>query len=334
MTTHISPNIRFVQHTSEVLRGNPLGDRHVRGFPIWVPPDHESSPDKRYPVIFGLAGFTGRGVNYLNRRFLFPAHDELLDGLATDGMPGVIYVMPDCLTRLGGSQYVNSSAVGQYEDYIVRELVPFIDETFRTTGRHAVMGGSSGGIGAFTLAAKHPDVFEAFADHSGDSAFDSCYLHDIPRFVQAMERYNYSVEEFVRQIPDIQPRDDSFDVILNFVAMSACYAPNPDEPLGFELPFDPYSGALRADVWAKFLQHDPVQMVEPYQDNLRRLRLAFIDCGKKDQFHLFLGARQLHQKLDAFGITHVFDEYDSDHFLLRREQKRKTIPMLVEALSF
>ena len=81
MTTHISPNIRFVQHTSEVLRGNPLGDRHVRDFPIWVPPDHDSSRDKRYPVIFGLTGFTGRGVNYLNRRFMFPAHDELLDEL-------------------------------------------------------------------------------------------------------------------------------------------------------------------------------------------------------------------------------------------------------------
>jgi enterochelin esterase family protein len=333
MTTHISPNVRFVQHTSEVLRGNPLRDRHARDFPIWLPPDYDSSPNKRYPVIFGLAGFTGRGVNYLNRRFMFPAHDELLDELAAGGTPGVIYVMPDCLTRLGGSQYVNSSAVGRYDDYIVRELVPFIDETFRTTGRHAVMGGSSGGIGAFTLAAKHPDVFQAFADHSGDSAFDSCYLNDIPRFVQAMERYNYSVEEFVRQIPDIQPKDDSFDIILNLVAMSACYAPNPDAPLGFELPFDPYSGALRPDVWAKFRQHDPVQMVEPYQDNLRRLRLAFIDCGKKDQFHLFLGARQLHQKLDAFVITHVFEEYDSDHFLLRREQKRKTIPMLVETLS-
>ena len=102
MTTHISPNIRFVQHTSEVLRGNPLGDRHVRDFPIWVPPDYDSSPDKRYPVIFGLTGFTGRGVNYLNRRFMFPAHDELLDELFAGGMPGVIYVMPDCLTRLEG----------------------------------------------------------------------------------------------------------------------------------------------------------------------------------------------------------------------------------------
>lgn len=327
-----SKNITFVEHESEVLKGNPLGDPHVRKFPVYLPPDYESSGDKRYPVIFGLVGFTGSGLNYLNKRFLFPSWDEMLDQLHAGGMPGVIYVMPDCLTRIGGSQYVNSSAVGNYDDYIIQELVPFIDETFRTTGRCAVMGGSSGGIGSFTLAAKHPAVFEAFADHSGDSGFESCYLNDIPKFVQSIEKYGYSVEEFLRQMHDIQPKDDAFDTILNLVAMSACYAPNPGAPLGFDLPFDPYSGALRPEVWAKFQEHDPVRMVEPYQDNLRRLRLRYIDCGKKDQFHLFLGARQLHQKLDEFGIDHIYDEYESDHFLLRREQKRKTIPMLVETL--
>jgi S-formylglutathione hydrolase FrmB len=328
-----SKNIVHVEHESEVLKGNPLGDPHVRRFPVYLPPDYDSSPDKRYPVIFGLAGFTGNGYSYLNRRFMFPSLDELLDELMHEaGMPGVIYVMPDCMTRLGGSQYVNSSAVGNYDDYIVQELVPFIDETYRTTGRHAVMGGSSGGIGAFTLAAKHPDVFEALADHSGDSGFESCYLGDIPKFVQSMEKYDYDIEAFVRQIPDIQPKDDAFNTILNLVAMSACYAPDPDAPLGFDLPFDPYSGALRPDVWAKFQQHDPVRMVGPYAENLGRLRLIYIDCGKKDQFHLYLGARQLHRALEDAGIDHIFDEYDSDHFLLRKEQKRKTIPMLVETL--
>lgn len=327
-----SKHIVFPEHESDILKGNPLGDPHVRRFPVYLPPDYESSGEKRYPVIFGLAGFTGNGYSYLNRRFMFPALDEILDDLHAGGMPGVIYVMPDCITRLGGSQYVNSSAVGNYDDYIVRELVPFIDETYRATGRHAVMGGSSGGIGAFSLAAKHPDVFEAFADHSGDSGFDSCYLNDVPKFVQAMEKYDHSVEEFVRQIPEIMPKDDSFNTILNLVAMSACYAPNPDSPLGFDLPFDPYTGEMRPDVWERFVQHDPVRMVEPLQDNLRRLCLLYLDCGKKDQFHLYLGARQLHQKLEEHGIDHIYEEYDSDHFLLRKEQKRKTIAMLVDLL--
>jgi enterochelin esterase family protein len=333
MTTHVSENIRFIEHESEVLKGNPLGDPNRRRFPVYLPPDYESSPDKRYPVIFGLTGFTGSGVSYLNRRFLFPAQDEILDDLILNrGMPGVIYVFPDCITALGGSQYVNSSAVGRYEDYIVDELVPFIDATFRTTGRRGCIGGSSGGIGSFWLAARHPDVFQAFADHSGDSAFEYCYLGDVPAFVQAIAKHNYDVEEFVRRIPEIQPKDDGFNVILNMVAMAACYSPNPDVPLGFELPFDLYSGEVKPEIWEKWRQFDPVNLVEPLQDNLRRLRLIFIDCGTKDQFRLFLGSRQVHRKLAQCDIDHVYEEYDSDHFLLRREQERKSIPMVVKAL--
>jgi enterochelin esterase family protein len=332
--THISENIRFLKHESEVLKGNRLGDPHVRHFPVYVPPDYDSSPDKRYPVIFGLTGFTGSGVSYLNKRFLFPSLDEMLDTLILEeDMPGLIYVLPDCLTSLGGSQYVNSSATGRYEDYIVQELAPFIDATFRTSGMRGCIGGSSGGIGSFWLAARHPDVFQAFADHSGDSAFEYCYLCDVPAFVQAMEKYDYDIAEFIRRIPEIQPKDDAFNEILNLVAMSACYSPNPEAPLGFELPFDPNTGELRPEVWEKWRAFDPVNLVEPLRDNLRRLRLIFIDCGTKDQFRLFLGARQLHRNLEKARIEHVYEEYDSDHFLLRREQERKSIPMIVRALT-
>lgn len=326
--------IVYVEHHSKILQSNPLNDPHVRRFPVYLPPGYESTSDKRYPVIFGLTGFMGTGAMYLNKKFLSPSFDELLDQLIIErGMPGVIYVMPDCMTYYGGSQYVNSSAVGNYEDYIVQELVPFIDEKFKTTKRRGCVGGSSGGIGSFSLAVKHPNVFQAFANHCGDSAFEYCYLSDVPKFSQAMERYDYNLESFVKVIPTIQPHDHHFMTLLNLTAMAACYSPNPSvKPLGFELPFDPYSGTLREEVWSKWLQFDPVRMVEPYLNNLRQLKFAFIDCGKRDQFHLYLGSRQLHQKLKSFGINHVYEEYDSDHGLLRREQKKKSIPMVVNAL--
>jgi enterochelin esterase family protein len=322
-------------HESDVLKGNPLSDPHVRQFPVYLPPGYEDEPERRYPVIFGLMGFTGGGMMALNRRFLSnPGMDSDLDDLILEkGMPGVIYVFVDCVTSLGGSQYVNSSAVGRYQDYIVQELVPFIDSNFRTNGLRGCIGGSSGGIGSFTLAALYPDVFHGFADHSGDSAFEICYLNDIPHVVQAMAKYDYDVASFVKQIPDIEPRDDDFQVLLNMVAMSACYSPNPDaKPLGFELPFDVRTGRLLPEVWAKWLPHDPVRMVARYADNLRKLRYRFVDCGTRDQFHLFTGARQLHEELDAHGIEHIYEEYDSDHFLLRRRQELKTIPQMVAAL--
>jgi enterochelin esterase family protein len=223
--------------------------------------------------------------------------------------------------------------VGRYQDYIVQELVPYIDSQFRTNGLRGCIGGSSGGIGSFTLAALYPDVFHAFADHSGDSAFDYCIRNDIPQVVQALAKYDYDVGSFIKQIPDIQPKDEQFNVLLNMVAMSACYAPNPDAPLGFELPFDVRTGTLFPEIWAKFLPHDPVNMVEPYADNLRKLRYRFVDCGTRDQFHLYLGSRQLHEQLEAHGIDHIYEEYDSDHFLLRRQQELKTIPQMAAALQ-
>lgn len=325
--------IVYVEHESEVLKGNPLGDPYVRRFPVYLPPGYHDEPERRYPVIFGLAGFTGRGENALYKRFLFQPLDEVLDELIGKGVPPVVYALPDCVTAYGGSQYVNSSAVGDYEDYVVRELVPFIDERFRTTGQRACIGGSSGGIGSFWLAARHPEVFQAFSDQSGDSAFEYCYLGDVPKFVQSIAKYDYDVEKFVRAIPEVQPKDDAFDNMLNMVAMSACYAPNPEAPLGFELPFDLYSGELRPQVWAKFREFDPVNAAERYAANLRRLKVLWVDCGTKDQFHLYLGARQLHRKLEALGIEHVYEEYDSDHFLLRRSQEKKAIEMIARALG-
>jgi enterochelin esterase family protein len=334
MLRPVSSNIVYITHESEVLKDNPLGDPHIRRFPVYLPPNYEDEPDRRYPVIFGLLGFTGSGVMVLNRRFLtHPGMDADLDDLIDSGMPGVIYVFVDCLTSLGGSQYVNSSAVGRYQDYIVQEIVPLIDSRFRTNGLRGCIGGSSGGIGSFTLAALYPDVFQGFADHSGDSAFEICYLGDIPKVVQAMAKYDYDVTAFVERIDDDEPKDDEFQVLLNMVAMSACYSPNPDVPLGFELPFDVRTGRLFPEVWAKWLPHDPVRMVERYADSLRKLRYRFVDCGTRDQFHLYTGARQLHEELDEHGIEHVYEEYDSDHFLLRRRQELKTIPAMVAALQ-
>lgn len=327
--------IVFIDHQSEVLKGNPLGDPSRRLLPVYLPPDYHSSPDRRYPVLWALVGFTGQGQGYLYSRYMHPDLPSVLDDLILNqGMPPIIMAFPDPLTKLGGSQYVNSTATGRYDDYIVQELVPLVDEKFRTSGMRGCFGGSSGGIGSFTMAAKHPDVFQGFADHSGDSGFESCYLNDIPAFVQNIAKYDHSVEKFVEALPTIiDTRVDGFDVLINFVGMASCYGANPSAPLGFEMPFDLYTGKVDWDRWERWRPHDPVNMVEPYADNLRSLKFRFVDCGTRDQYHLYLGSRQLHQKLDEFGIDHIYEEYDSDHFIMRRAQEKKSIPLLAKALS-
>jgi enterochelin esterase family protein len=329
----ISTNITYLTHESEVLKGNPLGDPHIRTFPAYLPPGYDDAPDKRYPVVFVLAGFTGGGLTFVNRRFSNPGYDSDLDDLIAGGMDPAIFVFPDCITKLGGSQYVNSSATGKYEDYVVSELVPLIDSRYRTNGLRGLIGGSSGGIGSFTLAAKHPDVFQAFADQSGDSAFELCYLGDIPKTVKAFAKFDGDVASFIDQVDTIEPKDDNYNTILNMVAMSACYAPNPSSPLGFDLPFDLETGALNPEAWARFEPHDPANMVHPYADNLRKLRFIYLDCGRQDQWHLYMGARRVHNALTALNIDHTYEEYDSDHFLLRRVYEMKVLPKLVAALQ-
>ena len=176
---------------SEVLRGNPAGDPHVRIVPVYLPPSYGLEPGRRYPVTFVLTGFTGRGRMLLNDNPWSPSLPERMDALIARGAcEEMILVMPDCFTRYGGSQYLNSSATGRYEDHVVAELVPHVDRTYRTlAGREhrGVMGKSSGGYGALALAMRHPDRFGGVASHSGDLYFEYCYRGDVPRFCSQVQ---------------------------------------------------------------------------------------------------------------------------------------------------
>src|ERR1700737_3309104 len=161
--------VEILKHASQALRGTPLGDPADRDVYCYVPPGYDASSE-RYPVIYFLSGFTGMGRMHFNFDPWAESIDARLDRLiSANAMPPAICVLPDCFTRLGGSQYVNSSATGRYEDYVVAELVPFVDSKLRTNpGRdhRGVTGKSSGGYGAVRLAMRAPDVFGALGSHA------------------------------------------------------------------------------------------------------------------------------------------------------------------------
>src|SRR5690606_33528099 len=154
--------VRFVKFESVALRDNPPGDPHIRELPVYLPPDYERSGEK-YPVVFCLTGFTGRGKMLLNDSAFTPNLAERMDRLIAAGLIiPMIAVMPDCFTYYGGSQYINSTATGNYEEYLTEEIVPFIDANFRTAADRAsgaVMGISSGGYGDLIMGLRHADVF-------------------------------------------------------------------------------------------------------------------------------------------------------------------------------
>ena len=303
--------------TSEVLKGNALNDAHERRVPIYLPPDYEHG-DTRYPVVYFLAGFSGGGIHLLGESLWGETLPQRVDRLVCSGaIRPLIVVMPDCITRLGGSQYLNSAATGRYADHLVDELVPFIDARYRTLAdreHRVIMGKSSGGYGATVLAMRQPQVFGMAVDHSGDKYFELCYRADIPAAVAALGRYDHSAARFLSGFP--QPpteRGRHWFTLVNMLAMASCYSPNAAAPIGFDLPFDEYTAELRRDVWARWLAHDPVELVDAHADALRALRLYVLDCGRWDEHHLQYGARIYAARLQALRIPHSYEEFDGGH---------------------
>ena len=303
--------------TSQVLKGNPLGDPHERRVPIYLPPDYERG-ERRYPVVYFLAGFSNGGVYLLGESLWAETLPQRVDRLVRSGVVRpLIVVMPDCTTRFGGSQYINSAATGRYADHLVDELIAYVDGRYRTLAdreHRVVMGRSSGGYGASVLAMRHPDRFGLAVDHAGDKYFELCYRADIPAAVAALAAYDRSSARFLEGFPHpAAERGRHWFALVNLLAMASCYSPNPSAALGFDLPFDEYTAELRSDVWARWLAHDPVELVGAHADALRALRLYYLDCGRWDEHHLQYGARIYARRLQALGVAHTYEEFDGGH---------------------
>lgn len=320
--------------TSAVLAHNPLADPVTRRLPVILPPGYRPDSGRHYPVLYALTGYTGRGAALLNIRPWNITLAERLDRLYAAGMPHVIVVLPDCFTSFGGSQYINSSAVGRYEDYITQEIVPYIDRGYATIAAPAgrgVFGKSSGGYGALIIGMRHADMFGAIACHSGDMAFELCYQLDFPKTANALNAAG-GLEAWWRTFSE-KARKSRHDIeALMIVAMAACYSPNPDSPLGLDLPFSLDTCELRQAVWERWLAWDPIAMAERYADALRSLRLLFVDCGTRDEYHLHYGARRLTRRLQALNIAHEYEEFDDGHMDIDYRYD-VSLPKLARALS-
>jgi S-formylglutathione hydrolase FrmB len=311
----------MVRFTSKALAGNPLGDPSVRTVPVYLPPgyDDAANASRRYPSYYFLTGFTGKGTMLVNDTGFGEPLQLRLDRLIDSGkVRPLIAVMPDCFTRYGGSQYLDSTAHGRYETHLVKELVPYVDRMYRTRkdrAHRAVLGKSSGGFGAIVHGLRHPDVFGALADHSGDSAFEYCYLPDFPAVVRAVSQHG-SLDKWYAAFLRAPKKSYEWLKVMNIIAMAAAYSPNPRAPLRVDLPFDLATGEIDERVWKRWLAWDPVRMLQRearYRRAARSLKLAFVDCGRRDEFNLDLGARMLAQELGRAGARVVHEEFDDGH---------------------
>jgi enterochelin esterase family protein len=308
---HAQGSVINLEHQSDVLKNNPLDDPHIRDLFVYLPPGYDET-DAAYPAVYCLTGFTGRGKMLLNDNAFTPNLAERMDKLIAAGtVRPMIVVMPNCFTHYGGSQYINSTATGRYEDYLIEEVVPFVDENFRTINARAaraVMGKSSGGYGSLIMALRHADVFGLVCSTASDAYFEYCYPMDFPK---AFRTIKGDPKKFMREFWATEKQNKDDHAALNTIGMAACYSPNGTD---FDLPFDLETGELREEVWKRWLEHDPVRLAERYAQNLRSLKLLYLDAGTRDEFNLDIGAKILSAKLTELDVPHIHEEFDDAHF--------------------
>jgi S-formylglutathione hydrolase FrmB len=317
---------------SQILKTNILGDPTARLVDVYIPAGHDG---KGLPLLVDLVGFTGSGLSHTNWTAFRENLPERLDRLIGERiMPPVVVAFPDCFTRLGGNQYINSASMGAWEDYLLYEMLPAIERRFECggAGRRGVFGKSSGGYGAITHALRHADVWAAAACHSGDMGFELCYLSDMPAVLRALAGAENSIERWWQQVETAKKHPEGSGKVINALAMAASYDPDPAQFLGIRLPVTLDTCEVIEERWANWMRQDPVVAVESQADNLRRLKALYIDCGERDQFNLLYGARRFVRRLNELGVPHRYEEFPDNHTAVDYRMD-ESLPFLAQALS-
>jgi enterochelin esterase family protein len=301
---------------SPALRDNPLGDPSTRPLAVYTPAGYDPQGSRRYPVLYCLHGYTGDVGALIATRAWETNVVQWIDGLlAADRMPPAILAIVDGFTRLGGSQYVDSIHNGDYATYTVRDVVGFVDAHYRTIaseGGRAVFGKSSGGFGALHLCLAHPGIFAAFASHSGDTYFRYAQMPSFATCQRTLEGFD-SIGAFVEEFERRPKRPQHFYTTIEQLGYASAYSPSEGKPFALDLPWDSETGELRDDVFARWLAFDPCERVAAGRAALERLRLRYLDCGRKDEYALDVGARVFTKRVRDLGLDVRHEEFDDDH---------------------
>ncbi len=311
------------EFTSSALLNNPIGNTAMRKMQVYTPPGYHHNRDQGYPVVYLLHSlpFSEKAYTdqeewdeWIDPNGMFTTYPDFpqegfrlwIDNLILAGtIDPMIIVMPNAETLpYGFSFYSNSALNGNFEDYIVNDLVDYIDNRFNTIANRdgrAIIGNSQGGHAAFKFGMKHPDIFGVVASHAG---------------MIVIETVLSVGQDVVAENPNgfMGPDPAKFLTSAGY-AMSAAWSPNLNNPPFFvDLPFDYPSGDVIpaiADLW---YENDPFSMLDTYADNFRSLKGIYFDCGNFDELESCEGNDYMKQKLDAFGIEYTYETFDGGHF--------------------
>lgn len=298
---------------SEVLKHNPLCDPARRYNPVLAPAG--LGP---WPVVMVLAGFSSNAPFYLNAKFNEANAVQVIDQAVARGeAPEALYVFVDALTSWGGSQFINSSATGRYEDYIMTELIPAVKTQYPVSGQPAdwcITGGSSGGYGALHLGSKYPEVFGKIGAVAPDSFFEASLLPDIYQALPLWEKYQESGIKALEELRNGRlMKNKNWHSLLNAFGMAACYAGKGNHG-DFEFPVIAKTGERNPEVWQRYLEKDPIHFLPQRLGALKKLSGIYLDVGSRDNFHLQYGVRQIVNILKKNAIEYEVVEFDGTHF--------------------
>ena len=328
---HPAGTLHRIYVDSALLQNNRLNDPTRRAIDVYVPHGHDGTG---LPLLVDIVGYTGSGLAHTAWKNFGENLPERLDRLIDTGQMGpAVVAFPDCFTRLGGNQYINSDAMGPWADIIITEFVPTIENQFECggDGKRAVFGKSSGGYGAIVHALLYADFWAGAACHSGDMDFELCYARDFPNALRAITKAG-SIKAFLDSV-ESNPKPSGSDIhVLMTLAMAATYDPCPDSYLGVRLPVNHHTCERNQALWENWLKWDPLTLVETHHDELRKLKALFIDCGDVDQYDLVYGARQLTRRLNELDVPHRYEEFPDNHSGIDYRMD-VSLPYLVKALS-
>ncbi len=278
------------------LAGNLEGDPTDRDVFVYLPPGYASSPNKRYPVVYFLHGYGVGAAIYTNAVLNLPGS---ADTAIAAGAQEAIVVLPDAFTKYGGSMYSNSPTIGDWESFVAKDLVTYIDSHYRTLANRnsrGLSGHSMGGYGTMRIGMKHPEVFSALYAMSS-----CCLMNGAP----SLDAVTAETARLTAGIAGYQ--SGTFDNVLE--AQAAAWAPNPQSPWFFDLGFK--DGAADPLVQAKWIANSQLVMVDQHVPALKQYKAIMLDVGDKDG--LAASNTELEAALTRLGIAHGWEVYDGDH---------------------
>ncbi|MDW5288671.1 alpha/beta hydrolase [Formosa sp. PL04] len=309
---------------SVALKNNLINDPSIIDVTVYLPPSYQTKIDKKYPVVYFLHGYTDSDSKWFGWENHWINLYSILNKSIADGTSKeMIVVMPNAYTTFKGSFYSNSKTTGDWETFVTKELVSFIDKKFRTIDNvksRGLTGHSMGGYGAMRLGMKNPDVYSALY------LLSACCMDTSP-IPDAENIKNMEAVSSKSGVADL-----SFVESIN-MAFSAAWASNPKKyPLYIDLAYK--DGKPRADVLAKFKNNQILYMVDDYIPNLKQFKAIAMDAGT-DDIYISESTRKLHDILSSNGINHTYESYKGDHLNKIPERiSTKTLPFFSENLEF